>query len=48
MIQRHVCQDYLDVAVDLRHNHEVKAIYGKRKEKIERVFAYAKEKHGMR
>ncbi|KRG12371.1 hypothetical protein ACA30_20085 [Virgibacillus soli] len=36
------------VTVDLRHNHEIKDIYGKRKETIERVFADAKEKHGMR
>lgn len=48
MIQRHIWQDYLDVAEDLRHNHEIKEIYGKRKETIERVFADAKEKHGMR
>ncbi|MBS4209867.1 IS1182 family transposase [Bacillus sp. FJAT-50079] len=47
-IQRHIWQDYLDVAEDLRHNHEIKEIYGKRKETIERVFADAKEKHGMR
>ena len=33
---------------DLRHNYEMKEIYGKRKETIERVFADAKEKHGMR
>jgi len=37
----------LDVAEDWRHNHEIKTIYGKRKETIERVFADAKEKHGM-
>ena len=48
MIQRHIWQDYLDVAEDLRHNYEMKEIYGKRKETIERVFADAKEKHGMR
>jgi hypothetical protein len=39
MIQRHVWHDYLDVAEDLRHSHEIKEIYGKRKETIERVFA---------
>jgi hypothetical protein len=48
MIQRHIWQGYLDVAEDLRHNHEIKEIYRKRKETIERVFADAKEKHGMR
>jgi len=32
----------------LRHRFDVKQIYAKRKETIERVFADAKEKHGMR
>lgn len=32
----------------LRYKTEVKKIYQKRKETIERVFADAKEKHGMR
>ncbi|WP_353056616.1 transposase [Sporosarcina luteola] len=31
-----------------RHNHEIKEIYGKRKETIERVFANAKKNHGTR
>ncbi len=35
-------------ANQLRHFNEVKQIYAKRKETIERVFADAKEKHGMR
>ena len=48
MILRHILQDYLDVAEDLHHNYEMQEIYGKRKETIERVFADAKEKHGMR
>ena len=39
MIQSHVWQDYLNVTEDLRHNHEIKEIYGKHKETIERVFA---------
>ena len=30
------------------HHQDVKPIYAKRKETIERVFADAKEKHGMR
>jgi hypothetical protein len=30
------------------HHNDVKPIYAKRKETIERVFADAKEKHGMR
>ncbi|KRG11081.1 hypothetical protein ACA29_18785 [Lederbergia galactosidilytica] len=48
MIQRHIRQDYLDVAEELRHNHKIKEIEGKRKETIERVFADAKEKQGLR
>jgi hypothetical protein len=32
----------------MRHTYEIKQIYAKRKETIERVFEDAKEKHGMR
>ncbi|KIL74886.1 Mobile element protein [Bacillus badius] len=38
----------MEEAGPLRHHEEVKPIYVKRKETIERVFAGAKEKHGMR
>ncbi len=38
---RHVWQNYVEMAV-------YKELYRLRKEKIERVFADAKEKHGMR
>ena len=38
----------MEEAEHLRHHVEVKKIYAKRKETIERVFADAKEKHGMR
>lgn len=48
VVTRHVWQEYLEEADHLRHHDEVKAIYMKRKETIERVFADAKEKHGMR
>lgn len=48
LIQRHVWEDYLEEADHLRHTEEIKKIYAKRKETIERVFADAKEKHGMR
>jgi transposase len=48
MIHRHIWQDYLDEADHLRHTDENKILYAKRKETIERVFADAKEKHGMR
>ena len=36
------------MAEDIRHTPLYKALYEKRKETIERVFADAKEKHGMR
>lgn len=48
LIQRHVWEGYLEEADHLRHTEEIKKIYAKRKETIERVFADAKEKHGMR
>jgi transposase len=48
LIQRHVWEKYLEEADHLRHTQENKSIYAKRKETIERVFADAKEKHGMR
>ena len=48
LVERHVWQDHLDEAEHLRHTEENKSIYSKRKETIERVFADAKEKHGMR
>ncbi|AMM94097.1 hypothetical protein UP17_17755 [Peribacillus simplex] len=38
----------MEEADHLRHHQDVKPIYAKRKETIERVFADAKEKHGMR
>jgi transposase len=47
-IQRHVWEEYLEEAEHLRHTEENKLIYARRKETIERVFADAKEKHGMR
>lgn len=48
MIQRHVWEEHVEEADHLRHHQDVKPIYEKRKETIERVFADAKEKHGMR
>ena len=48
VIQRHIWQDYLEEAEHLRHMPEIKSIYERRKETIERCFADAKEKHGMR
>jgi len=48
VVTRHVWQDYLDFAEDYRLTLGMKELYRKRKETIERVFADAKEKHGMR
>ena len=38
----------MEQAEDIRHTMGMKEIYSQRKETIERVFADAKEKHGMR
>ena len=48
LIERHVWENYLEEADHLRHTQVNKIIYARRKETIERVFADAKEKHGMR
>lgn len=47
-ITRHVWADYLDQCEEIRHTPEWKEIYPQRKETIERVFAMAKENHGLR
>ena len=38
----------MDRCEDIRHTRGMKALYGKRKETIERNFGTAKEHHGMR
>ncbi len=48
IVTRHVWEDYLDYAEDIRHTPYGRETYALRKETIERVFADAKEKHGMR
>lgn len=48
ILQTHIWQEYLDLVEGLRKTEKGKEIYAKRKETIERVFADAKEKHGMR
>jgi transposase len=48
MIQRHIWEDDLDEANHLRHTQANKQLYAQRKETVERAFADAKEKHGMR
>jgi hypothetical protein len=48
VVTRHVWQDYLDMAEEFRLTLGMQEVYRRRKETIERVFADAKEKHGMR
>lgn len=45
---QHVWEGYMELVEDYRYTPKYKEIYEKRKETIERVFADAKEKHGMR
>lgn len=47
-VMRHIWQDYVEMAEHVRYMPVYKELYRLRKEKIERVFADAKEKHGMR
>ena len=47
-VLKHIWSDYVEMAEDFRHSPEGKQSYTRRKETIERVFADAKEKHGMR
>ena len=48
VVTRHVWDNYMELAEDVRLSPHGKEIYQKRKETIERVFADAKEKHFMR
>ncbi len=48
VVTRHVWESFMETAEDLRHTPRCKDLYKKRGETIERVFADAKEKHGMR
>lgn len=47
-VLKHLWDDYLDLAEDYRHTPELRKLYDRRKETIERVFADAKGKHAMR
>lgn len=47
-VTKHIWSDYLETVEDIRHTPEYRALYERRKETIERVFADAKEKHAMR
>lgn len=48
VVTRHIWHGYIEEAERLRLTEPVKVIYARRKETIERIFADAKEKHGMR
>lgn len=47
-VLKHLWGDYLELAEDYRHTPELRKLYDRRKETIERVFADAKEKCAMR
>ena len=47
-VAKHIWNNYLEMAEDIRHTPKYKKLYEKRKETIERVFADAKEKYSMR
>ena len=48
IVTRHVWENYLEIVEDIRHTIGTKEIYSLRSQTIERVFADAKELHGMR
>ena len=48
LITRHVWEEYMEKAEDIRHTIGNKEIYQQRKETIERLFGTAKEQHGFR
>jgi transposase len=49
VILRHVWEKYREMAVDeYRHDLDVKEVYTSRSEHIERIFADAKQQHGLR
>jgi transposase len=47
-VTRHIWHEYIERAEDVRHSPLGKETYSMRSQTIERVFADAKEKHGMR
>lgn len=48
VVTRHLWADYIYKCEDIRYTDKYIQLYRLRKEKIERVFADAKEKHAMR
>lgn len=47
VVMRHVWEEYMEMAEDIRHTLGNKAIYELRKETIERILGTAKEQHGF-
>ena len=47
-VTRHVWEGYMEQAEEYRQTYKYKEVYANRKKTIERVFADAKEKHGLR
>ena len=47
-VMKHIWQNYIEKAEDIRHTSHGKKIYAQRKQTIERIFADAKEKYAMR
>jgi len=48
VVTRHVWEEYMELAEDVRHSDKGREVYKLRKETIERIFADAKVKHGLR
>lgn len=48
IITRHIWEKYIEEVEDIRHREGSSALYSLRSQTIERVFADAKELHGMR
>lgn len=48
VVTRHVWEEYMEKAEDIRFTIGNRAIYELRKETIERIFGTAKEQHGFR
>lgn len=48
VVTRHVWEGYMELAEDVRHSEKGREVYKLRKETVERVFADAKVKHGLR
>lgn len=48
VVTRHIWEDYMEEAEEIRHMNGMKDLYSHRKETIERLFGTAKENHGFR